>query len=262
MDRTGSLTELIEGFIVQRELRARLMPDLYAPPTYPNPGASESDLAAAEARLGRPLDPIHRQLLQIADGWKEYDGSHTLLGTADIGLSDTWRSAVEMIEIYSTDGGPIFGWPANPADTVPLCEYYAEMSFVIMTDGPDHTTGQVRSFSSGSNEVFHNVETWLRCELADETDYLDGESFGPHGRAWRQVITAESPAIPEIVAKLDELRRAFGAIRPTWLPDPGPDSRPSATTCSTRWTRRRVSSAWPARPPWTPITYRAEAAPR
>ncbi|MFD6156525.1 hypothetical protein ACFWF7_18305 [Nocardia sp. NPDC060256] len=132
MDFTGSLAELIEGLIVQRERRARLMPDLYAPPTYPNPGACESDLAAAEERIGRPLDPIHRRLLEVADGWKEYDGNRNLLGTRDIGLSGTWRSAIEMIEIYHTEGAEaMFGWPTDIADVVPLCEYSHSTAFVI-----------------------------------------------------------------------------------------------------------------------------------
>ncbi|NNH75679.1 hypothetical protein HLB23_38505 [Nocardia uniformis] len=223
------MTELIEGLIVQRERRARLMPDLYAPPTHPNTGASEADIAAAEARVGRPLDPTYRQLLRVADGWEEYDGDRNLLGTADIGRSNAWRSAMEMIEIYSSEGAePLFGWPADLADAFPVCEYYANTAFVVMADGPDHIAGQVRDFSSGSNDVFRNVETWLRHQLAAETDYLDGESFGPHGRAWRQVVTADSPSVPEIVAKLVELRHALRPIEQAWVPA-GPDPRPGAT---------------------------------
>ncbi|GAB2568497.1 hypothetical protein GCM10027167_89640 [Nocardia heshunensis] len=230
MDLTGVLTELIDGFIAQRERRARLMPELYAPPTRPRPGASEADLAAAEERLGRRLDPVHRQLLEVADGWPEFDGSRNLLGTADIGRSAAWGSAQEMIEIYAeTAGDTMFGWPADPADAVPICEYSHSTAFVVMTDGPDHVAGQVRDFSSGSNAVFHTVETWLRCELENETNWLDGESHGPHGRAWRRPITPESPGIPEIVAKLGESRRAFRAIRPIWLPAPGPDCDPGAS---------------------------------
>ncbi|NNH75680.1 SMI1/KNR4 family protein [Nocardia uniformis] len=231
MDLTRSLAELIEGFVVQRERRARLMPDLYDPPTYPNPAASEADLAAVEARIGRGLDPVYRQLLQVADGWTGFNGSRNLLGTADIGRSDTWWSAKQMIEIYVDEGErPRVGWPSDSADAFPIAEHFTQTAFIVMTDGADRVAGQVRDFSSGSNEVFHNVQTWLRCQLADETDYLDGESFGPHGRAWRQVVSADTPSIPQIVAKLTELRRAFRPIKPVWLPSAGPDPNPGAIT--------------------------------
>lgn len=227
---TSSFAELVHAWIVQRERRAQIMPDLYAPPTYPNPGATEDELAAVEARIGRRLDPHFRQLLSVADGWAEFDGSRTLLGTRDIGRSSQWAGAVDMVETYATsDVEPPFGWPADTADAFPICEYYSNMAFVVLTDGSDHRQGQVRDFSSGSNEVFHSVATWFAYELQSETDYLDGESFGPHGHAWRRALTATDPSIAEIVAKLVELRHAIAPIRPGWMEDPGPDPRAGAT---------------------------------
>lgn len=59
--------DLIEQLVAQKQ---RLMEtsDLEED-TRPNPGATEAQLAAAERRLGRPLDAQYRELLSVADEW-------------------------------------------------------------------------------------------------------------------------------------------------------------------------------------------------
>ncbi|WP_194819882.1 hypothetical protein [Nocardia sp. XZ_19_385] len=84
--------ELIDRFIEQRE---RYAPTGGGPFTFPNPGAEEAQLRAAEARLGDALDPQHRELLSVANGWDRYLGTSGLLGTDDLGAGPRWAGGLD-----------------------------------------------------------------------------------------------------------------------------------------------------------------------
>lgn len=75
--------------------RARYLPHESETFTYPNPGASEAQLQAAESRLGAGLDPQHRELLSVANGWDRYLGAFSLFGTDDLGVGPRWQLGVD-----------------------------------------------------------------------------------------------------------------------------------------------------------------------
>ncbi|MEV6768151.1 hypothetical protein AB0N05_05900 [Nocardia sp. NPDC051030] len=99
--------ELIDRFVEQRE---RFSPFEGGSFTYPNPGADEAQLRAAEVRLRGELDPQHREFLSIANGWDRYLGTSGLLGTQDLGVGPRWEGGLDEAErwfLKSRTGGEL-----------------------------------------------------------------------------------------------------------------------------------------------------------
>ncbi|QAY62139.1 hypothetical protein ET495_01315 [Xylanimonas allomyrinae] len=59
----------------------------------PHLGADDEAIAAAVARLGRPLDGQHETLLRFADGWEDGFQSGDLLSTDEPGQGPLWEHA-------------------------------------------------------------------------------------------------------------------------------------------------------------------------
>jgi hypothetical protein len=75
----------------------------------PNPGASETAIAAAEKRIGRALPSSYREFLREHDGWPRFFEGATLLGTAHLGVrlyEDLARAAFEAAETPAPEGAP------------------------------------------------------------------------------------------------------------------------------------------------------------
>ena len=75
----------------------------------PNPGASETAIAAAEARIGVRLPESYREFLALSDGWPRFYDGATLLGTANLGrreYEDVVQAVFRSAETPVPDVGP------------------------------------------------------------------------------------------------------------------------------------------------------------
>lgn len=75
----------------------------------PNPGASGSAIAAAEARIGVSLPTSYREFLSLYDGWPRFYEGATLLGTANLGrreYDDVVQAVFRSAETPVPDVGP------------------------------------------------------------------------------------------------------------------------------------------------------------
>jgi hypothetical protein len=79
----------------------------------PIPGATEQQLTAVESHLGIRLDVQHRNFLMHANGWPDFSGTFTLLGTADFLGSDLMSKAKEQLHIISGAALGRFRWKRN-----------------------------------------------------------------------------------------------------------------------------------------------------
>ncbi len=99
MDDWGDLI----GYSVQMRLRLRLRLRLHGPVlndmSIPHLGATTEELDAAEARLGHPLDPLHRELLSYGNGWESFFVYTDLFSTDEIGQGPRWSEELEMTQI-------------------------------------------------------------------------------------------------------------------------------------------------------------------
>jgi hypothetical protein len=75
----------------------------------PNPGAAESAIATAEARIGVRLPKSYREFLAVHDGWPRFYEGATLLGTANLGrreYEDVVQAVFRSAETPVPDVGP------------------------------------------------------------------------------------------------------------------------------------------------------------
>ncbi|MGO1056698.1 SMI1/KNR4 family protein [Crossiella sp. CA198] len=68
--------------------------------TIPHVAATPEELAAAEHRLGHPLDPQHRAFLSYGNGWDEFFLYYYLLGANDLGQGPTWELLNEYLDDF------------------------------------------------------------------------------------------------------------------------------------------------------------------
>lgn len=92
-------------------------PDAF-PASAPCPGADDASIAAAVARLGRPLDAQHEALLRVADGWEAGFLTGDLLSTEQLGTGTLWAAAQASLDACYAEGDTL-GRPPR-AELVPV----------------------------------------------------------------------------------------------------------------------------------------------
>ncbi|WP_458687110.1 SMI1/KNR4 family protein [Nocardia tengchongensis] len=142
--------------------------------TRPNPGATEAQLAAAERRLGRPLDAQYRELLSVADGWGYFYLFFTLLGSADIGVGPRWESALQTAQIWFDDEewGEEIGAPNDAAYFQPLVTSdngYSSTAFLFVGDSDALPTGAVIELPV--DEPYPDLHSYLVARIDEITKY-------------------------------------------------------------------------------------------
>lgn len=109
--------------------------------TIPHLAATTEQIAAAESRLGHPLDPMHREFLSYGNGWPEFYLDSTLLSTDDLGHGDTWAELNENLDAFysSLDESSV----VPPRQQIyPISNDPADPSiFAIWKDGPLNNGG-------------------------------------------------------------------------------------------------------------------------
>src|SRR6186713_915757 len=78
----------------------------------PNPGASESAIATAEARIGVRLPKSYREFLAVHDGWPRFYDGATLLGTANLGRRE-YEEVVQAVFRSAETPVPDIGPPSS-----------------------------------------------------------------------------------------------------------------------------------------------------
>lgn len=129
--------------------------------TTPHLPADESALSGAEVRLGRLLDPQHRQLLASANGWPSMTSDVTLLGAADLGAGELWNTASAVLDKFYAVGAPE-GMPAREA-LIPIAVGVESATVVVVwTNGPVTDDGHtVLWLFDGRGEAFENTWRWV-----------------------------------------------------------------------------------------------------
>ncbi|RZS36604.1 hypothetical protein EV193_107285 [Herbihabitans rhizosphaerae] len=93
-----SWPDLIADMIRLRKRVAEL--EEYYPVTVPHPPATEAQIAEAESRLGHALDPQHRELLLLGNGWPDFWFDSVLLSTDQLGASPEWDAIDEGFDAF------------------------------------------------------------------------------------------------------------------------------------------------------------------
>ncbi|GAB4587071.1 SMI1/KNR4 family protein [Nocardia sp. IFM 10818] len=203
--------DLIDRLVVQRGRLAQ-HDELHRPMTRPRQGASEQQLQAAEARLGRVLDPHYREFLSVSDGWELYYLGYSLLGTADIGAGARWQAARDAVKVFSENSEGYFaaglGVEEDPDNWQPVGDTdngYDGCLYQFVHDASGCRAGNVFELYVGTDSIWPDLYTFLTSQLETLTRWADSAELGPHSDPWGRDIRREPPSMADIVAKLADL---------------------------------------------------------
>lgn len=149
---------------------AQVAPAVY-PLSAPRLGADDAALAAAERRLGHPLDPQHRELLAHGDGWPGAFLDGDVLGTRDLGQGPSWERAVTALDLFY-ESGPVDRLPARDRLYPVFVAPHQPDVMAIRLDGPLTDGGhEVLWFADDLVDRWPNVREWWRgcTEIARHT---------------------------------------------------------------------------------------------
>lgn len=163
---------LLELFAEQKR-RLRESRDLEED-SHPNPGATQAQLAAAEQRLGRPLDPQYRELLSVADGWQHFNLFYSLFSTAEIGASARWASGAEIAQISFETAEwdeEIGACTDDYQQLVTSDNGYFGTAFVFVGESDRLSTGSVVQLPTEAGDAYPDVYSYLAARVDDIAKY-------------------------------------------------------------------------------------------
>lgn len=223
----GAWQELLDRFVAQRRRLADH--DEFSPLTLPEPGATEEQLCAAEARLGHPLDPHYREFLSVANGWDEYFISSSLLGTEDIGTGSRWARVLEHLGFAFGEAeiAGDLGVPNDLTNCQPIGDgtggYHDHLAMFIR-DAPGCCAGSVFSIDTDmdmdASSIRPNLYLFLTEELPAVTEFADRAALGPHSDPWGRDIRIAPPSMAEIVAEIVRLAEIARNTDTGWRDQP------------------------------------------
>ncbi|MFC8043991.1 hypothetical protein [Nocardia sp. NPDC057353] len=216
---------VLEAFTEQARRRAEI-DGAPAPDTPPRPGATESELAAAERRLGRPLHPGHRALLATADGWDGYADGAALLGTAELGAGPRHdRAAAVLAEYFAESAGRFpaaLGIDPDPAAHTPVgdCAEDGYNQHIYLT--PAGAAFELRA----RRPVLHpDLAALLRHRLREFTERVDRLMWGPEHGPWGRDVHLDPPPVDRIIAVMTALGRIADPEAPVHAGPPATPER-------------------------------------
>lgn len=164
---------ILLGEIGQVRLRlTQVAPDMF-PLSAPHLGAAPERLVEAETRLGKPLDPQHRALLAVANGWPDLVLSGSFLSTEDLGQGPAWQGANERLDILYEDGETSALPPRE--ELLPIyINHYGPDIFVLWTEGPATDGGRpVLWIANELVDQWPDVHQWWLALIAIANRTLD-----------------------------------------------------------------------------------------
>lgn len=215
--------ELIGRMVAQKRRLVEF--EEYETDSTPNAGATEEQLVAAEGRLGRPLDPQHRELLSVTDGWHHFTISYSLLGTGDLGVGHRWEFGVEQAEMWFDDR-----WAEEiGADNDPSLYHLVVENDNGYSNNLYLFAGAATALATGAALPLPNESSYpdLYSYFLDQLDHMttgaDTATLGRFSEPWSgRNLRTDPPSIREIVAEIGELSMVAD-------PDAGSALRPGAT---------------------------------
>ncbi|NYI03425.1 SMI1/KNR4 family protein [Allostreptomyces psammosilenae] len=126
--------------------------------TLPRVAAREEEIAAAEARLGAPLDPGYRTFLTYANGWDAFDVSLRLFGTEDFGQGDAWRLGESYVDTFCS-------FPENaqypPTALLPIAVALEDKDLLCAVTAPHEEAGRILWIAGEIVDMFDTFEEYF-----------------------------------------------------------------------------------------------------
>lgn len=173
--------DLVGHYAAIRQELAGLSDKSYHRLTLPGVAAAPEEIAAAEARVGMPLDAQHKELLSVIDGWHHMFVSLDFLRAEQIG-ADLWRQGVENLAYVYEDGAGVPGVP-DRGELFPFAvDPHSAATHVLWMGGPLTDGGHpVIWVHDEEVERYANLREWLLSQVKYEKRELD-KLRAQHGR--------------------------------------------------------------------------------
>lgn len=155
---------LVDEMVVAAARLTQAALDAFAP-TAPRPGASDASIAAAETRLGVPLDAQHEALLRCADGWESAFLGGDLLSAEQLGAGELWAGAQDSLDVFYAEGDSA-GWPPRD-ELVPVHVSSHDIDVIaVWLGGPQTDDGHpVVWFAGEVAGQWPDLRSWWRRML-------------------------------------------------------------------------------------------------
>jgi len=179
---TDPLDQMLVGTIVmlgeQKEALAGI--DSIYPMTYPRLAATAEQVAAAEDRIGFPLDDLHRRLLMLADGWHRMSLTMHLLPAEALGAPGLWQDCHDHLKVFFSEVGDDVRFEQLHNVCPVGCNDQTDDIFLVRRDGPLTDGGhEVIWFADDIVQVFSNVIDWMLSMKAYVVEMVAKRSTDP-----------------------------------------------------------------------------------
>jgi hypothetical protein len=124
----------------------------------PVAGASESEIAATESSIGRPLDFQFRSLMAITDGWRGFYHDVDILTVHELRGSPSMSRAWMLAEAANEGSGGLLG--LNKDSYLPIAVAQFDIDVFLLNLGP---VGSVRWIAGQDVETFMSVASFVEA---------------------------------------------------------------------------------------------------
>jgi hypothetical protein len=136
----------------------------------PIPGATEQQLTEVESYLGIRLDVQHRNFLMHANGWPDFSGTFTLLGTTDFLGSDLMSKAKERLHIISGAALGRFRWKRNRLLPIAVSDGTLDVWCMLIEKG--QVQPQFIWFNNTEPDEYETFNAYLQACLSSMPEHI------------------------------------------------------------------------------------------
>lgn len=126
--------------------------------TLPEVAASPAQVQSLEKRIGSELDPLHKEFLLHANGWRAFMQHIDVFGTEDFIGGQRSRCALELIESLEPIE-EICGYEKH--ELLPIAVSSNDIDLMLITRPHTVTPGKILWFAGGLIESYLSFDEWF-----------------------------------------------------------------------------------------------------
>ena len=139
--------------LVKQELMKRDVNHIW-PHHFPNTGTSEEHIYVVERELEYKIDPMYRDFLKYANGWKGFYQTVDLFGTEQLKKSTIMDYAETLLNVIEEDVIKVSGFLRNQLLPIAVSEFDKDLFVLCLSNSP--MPGKIIWFAGEEIDRFEN----------------------------------------------------------------------------------------------------------